>query len=440
MTEREAFIIGVTRFCKEAGLDAEDTEQMTRLLFMPPFRAQPIIKRAAEKRAWTFWGGEDGPGLMSHIWNPFQQWRDAGEIGTQVFGRLGNETPAQILKNREDTERIQQQSRTLSKAMGKHPMTSPQAAALRNQVKAETDPEKRKALEQKYNDLVNNVDPGLQQTIDRARQGVVGAQALQQATPAQIAAGEVEIPKLTTDPATNKVPTKEEDIETAMSDTAKRLGLTPELFQQQQQRAQNAQYFRAEAQRLQRTHRVSDPRYIEGIDWEQPYYQKFRAYLEGKRGQLGQGRRPHIVGSSAPTPPMGSAEPKTSAPDTSASTIPQEAATQMSSSPMPDKVPSRASMSHLVGPVPGVTPGAPSNNAPGAEPAQTTSGGQPPATKQTPAQMAEFGSGATDQQFLNDDRVQQMMRETEQYKRQGGTGSVQVGLPSRAGTLNIGQG
>ena len=47
MTDREAFVSGIRIFCKRAGLDAEDTVQLERVLFMPPERAEPIVKAAS---------------------------------------------------------------------------------------------------------------------------------------------------------------------------------------------------------------------------------------------------------------------------------------------------------------------------------------------------------------------------------------------------------
>jgi len=46
MTKKAAFLSGVQCFCKRAGMDADDAEQMERLLLMPVDEASPIVKEA----------------------------------------------------------------------------------------------------------------------------------------------------------------------------------------------------------------------------------------------------------------------------------------------------------------------------------------------------------------------------------------------------------
>ena len=46
MTNKDAFIFGVRSFCKSAGFDADDSEQVERLLLMPAEEAKPIVKAA----------------------------------------------------------------------------------------------------------------------------------------------------------------------------------------------------------------------------------------------------------------------------------------------------------------------------------------------------------------------------------------------------------
>ena len=46
MTDKAAFVSGVRLFCKRAGMDADDADQMERLLLMPVGEARPIVKAA----------------------------------------------------------------------------------------------------------------------------------------------------------------------------------------------------------------------------------------------------------------------------------------------------------------------------------------------------------------------------------------------------------
>ena len=46
MTCKKAFVSGVRLFCKRAGMDADDADQMERLLLMPADKARPIVKEA----------------------------------------------------------------------------------------------------------------------------------------------------------------------------------------------------------------------------------------------------------------------------------------------------------------------------------------------------------------------------------------------------------
>lgn len=433
MTERDAFIIGVTRYCKKAGLDIDDTEQMTRLLFMPPFRARPIIKRAAVKRAWTFWGGGPSESIWSKIWGGTR------DLGHGILGAAGYDPSVQYNKNVADERSIRQQTMSLQNAMRQHPMTSVEAANLRTKIRQTTDPEQNKALRDQYNQLVNEVEPELQQTIDAARQGVVGAQAMQEATPAQIEAGNVTVPQLATDESATGGPRADEpevptDPLSQLAQAGKGTafegleGLTSQFAQT----GRAATRYRNLARMIQRTHRVSDPRFVQGIDWSDPEATKFKQWLTHTRGGL-----PTRSGSSAAPQQAATImsqrgnrqpqQPTSSPPPDVPGSAPQMAAGTMTA------VPSRGSMSHLFGPAPGVTPGQPMSTATGGQPPAA----QPPAT-QTPAEMAAFGSDASDQQFIEHPNIQEALRETERYKRMGGSGSVEVGLPSRAGTLNVG--
>ena len=47
-TPREAFVVGITCFAKEAGLDRDDTSELVRLLLMTPTAALPILKAASD--------------------------------------------------------------------------------------------------------------------------------------------------------------------------------------------------------------------------------------------------------------------------------------------------------------------------------------------------------------------------------------------------------
>jgi len=418
MTERDAFIVGVTRFCKEAGLDVDDTEQMTRLLFMPPFRAQPIIKRAAVKSAWSFFGSDTD--IEPSLWGQWSDWvtgttqhadRIAANRAAVRVGQLGREDNAAI--------RAQQQQ---------HPDDPMKWTG-------KTDP----AFLQKLDDERQLASDVSHQQTAEGRAGVPAPQ-LAASEGASVPAGQ----------GTSGINVN--DVEKAMPETLKRLGMTADEWKAQANRTQEAQAMRRHAQMLQRQYRRSDPRLIEGLDFSTPFGQRFQKYLEETRGQLGGGRRPHVVGGGEPKPPTAGTdtEPLTSAPDPQASTAaevaaPQTAAKQMSSSPAADIAPTRAAMSHLMSePPPGVGPGSPANTAPGsaATGGQTTGtaqGGQPPAVRKpedSPAEMAAFGSGASDNAFVSHPNIQEALKATERYKRYGGTGSVQVGLPSRAGTLN----
>lgn len=46
MTNKDAFVSGVQLFCKKAGFDGDDAQQIERLLLMHPDKAEPIIKAA----------------------------------------------------------------------------------------------------------------------------------------------------------------------------------------------------------------------------------------------------------------------------------------------------------------------------------------------------------------------------------------------------------
>ena len=402
MTERDAFIIGVTRYCKKAGLDIDDTEQMTRLLFMPPFRAQPIIKRASTKRA--------------GLWD----WLETA--GNFWFG-----DPAQ--------ERLRAQTQNLQAATQE---AMAPAVSLARQIRQETDPAKQQQLREQHAKVYEQMDTS---EMDRGRQAVVGQQAVLDATPEQRRHGLVRTPTVNTAQqaaAAKGVPTEEEDIAAAMPETMKRLGMTPEEWKAQQTRTQEAQAMRQYVQQLQRQHRVSDPRYLpEGtVDWKTPFGQRMQEYLQQRRGTVGQGRRPYVVGSGGSRAPTGvSSNPQLGMTPPEPTTAPQAAASQMSSSPPPDAVPSRGSMSHLMSePPPPPSQAAPQQAAAAAAaPAGTSAGGAPPEpgiSGQGAWGKTGYGTTATDMDFATDPRVQEMTRATQAYRRGGGTGSVEIPLAS----------
>ena len=53
MTDRDAFVLGVTTYCKVAGLDSDDAAEFTGLLFADATRGRAIVKRAAESGGMT---------------------------------------------------------------------------------------------------------------------------------------------------------------------------------------------------------------------------------------------------------------------------------------------------------------------------------------------------------------------------------------------------
>lgn len=91
MTQRDAFILGVTQFCKQAGLDADDTVAMTSLLLGDRNRGMAIIKRAQSdpkiaamiKEAWS-WGG-----LLSNVLSYGADTAGYGMIAGSLIPGLG---------------------------------------------------------------------------------------------------------------------------------------------------------------------------------------------------------------------------------------------------------------------------------------------------------------------------------------------------------------
>lgn len=439
MTERDAFILGVSSFCKQAGMDADDTWEMTRLLLMEPFRAVPIIKRAAKKTAGLFGDGNF--------------WADIGALGGLTQGNWfwAGDAP--------DRNKV-------------HNLLTRQQAIQRQEMEA------IKRQKEKGEKMVGITDPD---QINKTR--AIGQTASTEGWKGTALgrAGE-DAPALASaptniggkpDPAAvqekdKKPQTQEEALAAAMKGTAaEAAGYTPEMTTELAGIMSKRTAHRNVARMLQRQGRVSDPRYIKGINWQDPKYEGLRTYLERTRGQLPGTPARSAVPASTPGTPAGQTTEQSAVQQQAATALSRRGnrAPQTTSSPPVDMpagqsnvrapaqevaadmtaVPSRGSMSHLMGSVPGVTPGTPTNNTAGGAPAGTSTGGSPPATqtaaqqnqRQTPADMASYGSGASDNEFANHPNVQQMVRETQRYKQMGGTGSVQVGLPSRAGTLSV---